>query len=207
MCRVHIDVVSSKTATWRYQVDTMTTRNGEKMAKSAEAMTRGAQQSGQVLSGYLVEVQEINISFARKATETWIEAFRKQTELNQRMVQRLYGEAEGQTHAFQELARDWMSAYSMPLFNPFGFWGEGMQSATQSTTSNVARMSDATREAMQEVMFPIVGYDEMNVSEITEKLRGLSVEELKRVRDYERRNKNRETVLERIEQRINALTS
>jgi hypothetical protein len=54
---------------------------------------------------------------------------------------------------------------------------------------------------------PIVGYNEMNVSEVTEKLRDLSVEELKRVRDYERRNKNRETVLERIEQRINALTA
>jgi hypothetical protein len=184
-------------------VDTTTTRNGEKIAKSAEAMTRSAQQSGQILSGYLAEVQEINTDFARKAAENWIEGFRKQTELNQRLVQRLYGEAEGQTHAFQELARDWMSSYSMPFFNPFGLWGDG----TQSTTRNVARMTDATREAMQEVMFPIVGYDEMNVSEITEKLRGLSVEELKRVRDYERRNKNRETVLERIEQRINALTS
>ena len=185
-------------------MDTMTTRNGEKMGKTAEAMTRSAQQSGRILSGYLAEVQEINTEFARKATETWVEAFRKQAELNQRMVRRLYGEAEGQTYAFQGLARDWMSAYSMPFFNPFGLWDEGVQTAT---THNVARMTDATREAMQEVMFPIVGYDEMNVSEVTEKLRGLSVEELERVRDYERQNKNRETVLERIEQRINALTA
>jgi hypothetical protein len=184
-------------------VDTMTTRNGEKIAKTAEAMTRSAQQSGQILSGYLAEVQEINTEFARKATETWIEAFRKQAELNQRMVQRLYGEAEGQTYAFQGLAKDWMSAYSMPFFNPFSFWGEGVQTATR----NVERMTDATREAMQGVMFPIVGYDEMNVPEVTEKLEGLSVEELKRVRDYERRNKNRETVLERVDQRINVLTA
>ncbi len=181
----------------------MTTRNGEKMAKTAEAMIRSAQQSGQILSGYLAEVLEINTEFARKATETWIEVFRKQAELNQRMVQRLYGEAEGQTYAFQGLTKDWMSALSMPSFNPFGFWGEGVQTATR----NVERMTDATREAMQGVMFPIVGYDEMNVSEVTEKLEGLSVEELKRVRDYERRNKNRETVLERIDQRTNALTA
>ncbi len=46
----------------------------------------------------------------------------------------------------------------------------------------------------------------MNVSEVTEKLEGFSVEKLKRIRDYERRNKNRETVLERIEQGINALS-
>jgi hypothetical protein len=77
----------------------------------------------------------------------------------------------------------------------------------QTATRNVERMTDATREAMQGVMFPIVGYDEMNVPEVTEKLEGLSVEELKRVRDYERRNKNRETVLERVDQRINVLTA
>ena len=129
--------------------------------------------------------------------------FRKQAELNQRMVQRLYGEAEGQTYAFQGLTKDWMSALSMPFFDPFGFWGEGVQ----TTTRNVERMTDATREAMQGVMFPIVGYDEMNVSEVTEKLEGLSIEDLERVRDYERRNKNRETVLERIDQRANALTT
>ena len=184
-------------------MEKMTTRNGEKVAKTAEAMIGSAQQSGQILSGYLAEVQEINTQFARKATETWIEAVRKQAELNQRMVQRLYGEAEGQTYAFQGLTKDWMSALSMPSFNPFGFWGEGVQTATR----NVERMTDATREAMQGVMFPIVGYDEMNVSQVTERLEGLSVEELKRVRDYEQRNKNRETVLERIDQRINALTT
>ena len=58
-------------------------------------MTSAAHVS-QIFSGYLTEAQEINTEFARRATETWIEAFRKQTELNQRMVQRLYGEAEGQ---------------------------------------------------------------------------------------------------------------
>src|SRR3712207_9031906 len=70
------------------------------------------QRAGQIWSGYLTEVQEINTTFARRATETWIEAFRKQTELNQRMVQRLYSEAEGQTGAWQGLVQDWMSAYS-----------------------------------------------------------------------------------------------
>src|SRR3712207_7895328 len=87
-------------------------------------MTRSTQRAGQIVSGYLTEAQEINTEFARRATETWIEAFRKQTELNQRMVQRLYGEAEGQTGAWQGLVQDWMSAYSVPFiptgaFNPF----------------------------------------------------------------------------------------
>ena len=46
---------------------------------------------------------------------------------------------------------------------------------------------------------PIDGYDEMNVEEITEQLDCLSEAELVRVSNYERRNKNRETLLEQIE--------
>jgi hypothetical protein len=59
-----------------------------------------------------------------------------------------------------------------------------------------------TQKATSEV--PIEGYDEMNVSEVAQQLDNLSADELQRVRDYERRNKDRETVLGQIDQRINA---
>ena len=44
----------------------------------------------------------------------------------------------------------------------------------------------------------------MNVSEVAQQLDNLSADELQRVRDYEKRNKNRETLLGQIDQRINA---
>ena len=53
-------------------------------------------------------------------------------------------------------------------------------------------------------MFPIEGYDEMNVEEISERLEGLSVEELQLVRDYEETNKKRETLLEQMDRKIRA---
>ena len=98
---------------------TTTTKNVEKIDETAQQMTQSTQRAGQIVSGYLTEAQEINIEFARRATETWTEAFREQSELNQRMIQRLYAEAEGQTDAWQGLVQDWMSSYSAP-FNPFG---------------------------------------------------------------------------------------
>ena len=52
--------------------------------------------------------------------------------------------------------------------------------------------------------FPIEGYDDLNVDEIAGQLDDLSEEELKRVRDYERRNKDRDTLLERLERKIKA---
>ena len=188
-----------------------TTRNVEKMGRTAQEMTRSARRTGEILSGYLAEAQEINTEFARKATETWIEGFRKQTELNQRMIQKVYGEAEGQTGAVQETVRDLMSTYSVPFFGPFGtdpfaYWREGMEMATR----NAEQVTEATRQTVTSVAarsttgVPIAGYDEMNVAEISGRLDGLSEEQLRRVRDYEKRNKNRDTLIEQLDRKIRA---
>ncbi len=60
----------------------------------------------------------------------------------------------------------------------------------------------ATQGAITRVQ--IEGYDELNVGEVVERLDGLSAEELRRVRAYERRNKNRSSLLKQIDRRINA---
>ena len=45
---------------------------------------------------------------------------------------------------------------------------------------------------------------EMNVGEVSGRLDSLSDEELKRVRDYERRHKNRDTLIEQLDRKIKA---
>jgi hypothetical protein len=205
---------------------TTTKKNVEKMGETAQEMTRSAQRAGQIYSGYLTEVQEINTEFARRATETWIEAFRKQTELNQRMIQRLYGEAEGQSGAFQGLMQDWMRMYSMPLFNPFfnpfgtenpflkgnpfaDYFRQGVETATRNAehVTNMTQRVTAAGIASTNGGFPIAGYDDKNVAEISSMLDGLSEEQLKQVREYERRHKNRDTLIEQIDRKINATTA
>ena len=59
-------------------------------------------------------------------------------------------------------------------------------------------------EIERALSFPIEGYDELSVGEISERLDDLSEEDLKRVRDYERRNKDRDTLVEQLERKINA---
>ena len=49
---------------------------------------------------------------------------------------------------------------------------------------------------------PIEGYDEMNVDEITRRLGDLTVDQLQKVKHYEERNKNRETLIEEIDSRL-----
>ena len=50
-------------------------------------------------------------------------------------------------------------------------------------------------------------YDELTVDEISGRLEGLSTEELEKVRKFEKKNKNRETLIEQIDRKIRAKNS
>jgi hypothetical protein len=50
--------------------------------------------------------------------------------------------------------------------------------------------------------FPIPRYDELTASEVQRHLEGLSAPQLRKVRDHERRNANRNTVLGAIDRRL-----
>jgi hypothetical protein len=50
--------------------------------------------------------------------------------------------------------------------------------------------------------FPITGYDELTAAKVIDRLEGLSPAELRAVRDHERRNANRKSVLSAIERRL-----
>jgi hypothetical protein len=186
---------------------TTTTRN------TVEKMATSTRRNGEIFGGFLAEAREINVEFTRKTTESWMQAFRKQMELNQRMARKLYGEAEGQTGAVRGLMQDWTNAYVAPFssfgFGPFGFLRDGMRAATR----NAEQAVDMTRSATSAVAdtaarmngsFPVTGYDEMTVAEVAERLDTLTADELKQVREYEKRNKNRETLIDQIDRRIKA---
>jgi polyhydroxyalkanoate synthesis regulator phasin len=50
--------------------------------------------------------------------------------------------------------------------------------------------------------FPISGYDELTAAQVKERLGELSAAELRKVRDHERRNANRKSILAAIEKRL-----
>ena len=68
--------------------------------------------------------------------------------------------------------------------------------------------ADATQSAAESAAGepPIEGYDELNVEEVTSRLDGLSEAELRRVRNYEQRNKNRETLIAKVDRRLGDTT-
>jgi hypothetical protein len=50
--------------------------------------------------------------------------------------------------------------------------------------------------------FPIAGYDDLKAPQVRERLGGLMPQELRTVRDYEKRNANRKSVLKAIKQAL-----
>jgi hypothetical protein len=58
------------------------------------------------------------------------------------------------------------------------------------------------RRAEDEAALPIGGYDDLTAAEIVTRVKGLDADEARQVRDYEKRNANRKTVLSALEQRL-----
>jgi hypothetical protein len=77
---------------------------------------------------------------------------------------------------------------------------------TQEVMSGYAELFNIpisyAKEGLKDAQFPIEGYDELTVEEISGRIGGLSADDLRVVRDHEERNKNRETVLEQLDRRI-----
>src|SRR5215216_5923583 len=111
----------------------------------------------------------------------------QQQQTLQQISQQWMQQAQQQQQTFQQQAQQQQQAFQQMFNILLSYAQEGLQSAQRATAE-----------------VPIEGYDEMNVSEVAQQLDSLSADELQRVRDYERRNKNRETLLGQIDQRINA---
>jgi polyhydroxyalkanoate synthesis regulator phasin len=80
--------------------------------------------------------------------------------------------------------------------------------------SDIEQLLGRSREGLEDVgrrakrvagiapAFPIDGYDDLTAAQVTEQLDGLTPAELRKVRDYERRNANRKSVLAAVEQKL-----
>ena len=82
------------------------------------------------------------------------------------------------------------------------------EEATEQTEEVLRQTEEATREA--ELRAGVLAaletdnYDALTVAEITEKLDDLSADELRQLREFEKRNKDRESLIERIDRKIRA---
>jgi hypothetical protein len=83
------------------------------------------------------------------------------------------------------------------------------EEATEQTEDVLKQTEKVTREAELRTAVLLgalktANYDELTVEEVSKRIEGLPTEQLKKVREFEKKNKNRETLIEQIDRKIRA---
>ena len=183
--------------------------------EAAQRFAETLAESYRVVYGQATESAERQRQRSREFSELVSGNLREQAEAGRANAQELSEQAARQQEAGQALARESVEAYAQFLDDAFSRYQSNTEQAAQSaqegartlaetTTGLLGTATGAVGATVEAVVFPIEGYDEMNVEEISERLDGLSVEELQLVRDYEELNKKRETLLEQLDRKIRA---
>ncbi|HET6885300.1 MAG TPA: hypothetical protein VFH32_03690 [Rubrobacteraceae bacterium] len=184
----------------------MTDRNMSSRVESAAEEARGSQ------AEWLAMLQ------------TLAEQIQRQQQTSQQMVQEMMntymqllntpgsyvsGQAEQQQQTLQQTAQQWMEQaqqQQQAFQQQAQQQRQAFQQMTQEVLSSYAQLFNIplsyAQEGLRSAQFPIQGYDELTVEEISGRLGGLSADELRMVREYEERNKNRDTVLEQLDRKI-----
>jgi hypothetical protein len=172
-----------------------------RMGETTQTMVRTSQESARIFTDYTVKAQELNTELARRAVETWIDGLRKQTELSQEMAQELFGKAEEQADVYRSFFGQWGSVPTMR----FPFAGVANDFMVPFQRQGIRLVENGVRKAEEvvgTVTFPIAGYDDKSVDEISARLDGLSAEQIRHLRTYEKAHKNRQSLIERFDSKL-----
>jgi len=166
-----------------------------------------------------------------RAGQEWLDTLRslaeqiqKQQQYSQQMIQELMntymqllntprsylsGQAEQQQQTLQQTAQQWMEQaqqQQQSFQQQAQQQQQSFQQMTQEVMSTYSQLFNIpisyAQEGLRDARFPIEGYDELTVEEVSSRLASLTAEDLREIRDYEERNKNRETILEQLDRRI-----
>ena len=203
-------------------VDQGRARDVNEAARFAETLA----DSYRIVYGQAAESSERQQQRAREFSELVSSNLSEQTEAGRAGAQRLSEQPARQQEGGQQLARESVEAYAEFLNDAFSRYQSNTERAAQSAREGARTLSETTtgllgtatgavgatvgstvegaERAAEAAVFPIEGYDEMNVEEVSERLDGLSVEEPQLVRDYEETTKKRETLLEKMDRKIRA---
>ena len=168
----------------------------EKTSRAAEQVARATRDSYKTFLDYAADQQERNIRFFQGIVNSSVTEVRRQAESNRQVTQQLVEKAEAQRDAFQTLIEESVDAYMDLVYAPLSYYRQGLRLVTPDNGGMQSRNGGLL----------ISNYDELNVSDISKQLDNLSASEIRKVRDYEKQNKNRETLIEQFDRKLRAVS-
>jgi gas vesicle protein len=180
----------------------MTERSMDRMDQAPEEARQQWLGMLQTLSEQIQRQQQTSQQMTQEMMETYMQLLNTPGSY-------LSGQAEQQQQTLQQSAQQWMEQAQQQR-QTFQQQAQQQQQAFQQMTQDVLGSYSQlfniplsyAKQGLRESGFPIDNYDDLNANEISRRVAGLSAEELRVVRDYEERNKNRDTVLEQLDRRI-----
>jgi hypothetical protein len=164
----------------------------EKANKAAERLARTTGDSYKTVIDHVVALQERNTKFVQEVFDGTVQEVRHQAESNRAVTQELVERAEKQRDAFQTLVEESVDAYMDLVYAPFAYYRQGLRLVESGANGGG---------------FPIADYDELNVAEISERLEGLTAAQIREVREYEKRNKDRDTLIDQLDRKLKAVSA
>jgi hypothetical protein len=183
----------------------------------------------------LIELKQRNAEFVQGWSADAVETMREQTEQNVRTAETLARSASTQQEAFAALTRAWAGTYR-DFFSPFAYVRPGVRTfqraaqqgleaieqlarqelriaegATEQIDEVLRKAEKVTRDAeLRTAVFSSLKTDdceELTLDEISKRLDDLSVNDLEKIREFEKHNKNRGTLIEQIDRKTGAKNS
>jgi hypothetical protein len=169
----------------RQRVDTT-----KRINRTAERLAKTSADSHKIVIDHLVSWQERNVRFAQEIFGGTEREIRHQAEGNRALIRELVERAEMQRDAFRTLVGESVDAYADLLYASLAYYKQGLR-LVESEGAGIS----------------IAGYDELNVKEIGNRLDGRTAAEIRTAREYEKRNKNRETLIEQLDRKLKATSA
>ena len=176
--------------------------------EAAEQFASAVKESYETVAQHGVSTQELNAQLTQQFFNSVINNLQTQAEGDRQMTEQLADQTRRGQEASRQFTQESVDAYMNFLNSMFSF----SQAAPQAAESGAQEVARGTETGSLETTapssqadgddLPLEDYDSLNIRQISERLDELSDEEIRRLRDYESQHKNRRTLMERLDQRI-----
>jgi len=181
----------------------------QRVNEAAEQFTSALVESFRAVSARGEAAQEQSAQLTQDFFNRVLNNLRAQAEDTRQMTQQLAEQQQRQADAAQTLTRESVDIYMNFMDSMFSYWQGASQTAEGAAepapiTSTPSTAESTIRSQSSDQVLPLENYDKLNANEVTDRIEKLDAQDIERLREYETRNKNRRSVLERMDARISA---
>ena len=178
-----------------------------KVNEAAEKFTDALVQSFKVVADRGASAQERGAQLTEVFFNHTINSLRAQAEQNRQATAQLSEQQQRQADAVQTLTRGSVDTYMDFMDSMFSYWQGAAQTAKgvaepAPVSSTPSTGESTTRSQSSDEQLPLENYDVLNANAVIDRIEKQNAQDIERLRDYEARNKNRRSVLERMDARI-----